>query len=69
MDNAELRARAGALFPGGVSSPVRSFKAVPDEPVPIARAAGARLYDTEGREYIDYVAAYGPLILGHAHAT
>ena len=69
MDNAELRERAGALFPGGVSSPVRSFKAVPDEPVPIARAAGARLYDTEGREYIDYVAAYGPLILGHAHAT
>ncbi len=67
MDNAGLREQARGLFPGGVSSPVRSFRAVPDEPVPIARAAGARLYDTEGREYIDYVAAYGPLILGHAH--
>ena len=69
MDNAALRKRAGALFPGGVSSPVRSFRAVPDEPVPIARASGARLYDADGAEYIDYVAAYGPLILGHAHPT
>ncbi|MCY4393371.1 MAG: glutamate-1-semialdehyde 2,1-aminomutase [Chloroflexi bacterium] len=67
MGNADLREQAGGLFPGGVSSPVRSFRAVPDEPVPIARAEGARLYDIEGREYIDYVAAYGPLILGHAH--
>ncbi len=67
MGNADLREQAGGLFPGGVSSPVRSFRAVPDEPVPIARAAGSRLYDTEGTEYIDYVAAYGPLILGHAH--
>ena len=67
MDNADLREQAGDLFPGGVSSPVRSFRAVPDEPVPIARAEGTRLYDIEGREYIDYVAAYGPLILGHAH--
>ena len=67
MDNAALRKRAGALFPGGVSSPVRSFRAVRDEPVPIVRASGARLYDADGSEYIDYVAAYGPLILGHAH--
>ena len=67
MDNADLRERAAALFPGGVSSPVRSFRAVPDEPVPIARASGARLEDADGREYLDYVAAYGPLILGHAH--
>ena len=67
MDNADLREQARGLFPGGVSSPVRSFRAVPDEPVPIARAAGARLYDVQGGEYIDYVAAYGPLILGHAH--
>ncbi len=67
MDNADLREQAGSLFPGGVSSPVRSFKAVPDAPVPVARASGARVYDAEGREYIDYVAAYGPLILGHAH--
>ena len=67
MDNADLREQAGSLFPGGVSSPVRSFKAVPDAPVPVTRAAGARVYDADGREYIDYVAAYGPLILGHAH--
>ena len=67
MDNAELRERAGALFPGGVSSPVRSFRSVGGKPVPVARAAGARLYDAEGGEYLDYVAAYGPLILGHAH--
>ena len=66
-DNAGLRERGRALFPGGVSSPVRSFRAVPDEPVPIARASGARVYDAEGAEYVDYVAAYGPLILGHAH--
>ena len=67
MDNADLRERAGALFPGGVSSPVRSFRSIGGEPVPIARASGARLFDAEGTEYIDYVAAYGPLILGHAH--
>ena len=65
--NAELRERARALFPGGVSSPVRSFRAVGGEPVPVARAAGARVTDADGREYVDYVAAYGPLILGHAH--
>ena len=69
MDNADLRERAGALFPGGVSSPVRSFRATGGEPVPIARASGSRVFDAEGAEYIDYVAAYGPLILGHAHPT
>ena len=69
MDNADLREQAGALFPGGVSSPVRSFRSIGGEPVPITRASGARLYDAEGGEYIDYVAAYGPLILGHAHPT
>ena len=67
MDNASLREQAIALFPGGVSSPVRSFRSVGSEPVPVARAAGSRVYDADGREYVDYVAAYGPLILGHAH--
>ena len=67
MDSASLRDRALSLFPGGVSSPVRSFRAVGGEPVPIARASGARVFDADGHEYIDYVAAYGPLILGHAH--
>ena len=69
MDNADLREQGRALFPGGVSSPVRSFRAVPDEPVPIVRASGSRLFDAEGNEYIDYVAAYGPLILGHTHPS
>ena len=67
MDNAGLREQARTLFPGGVSSPVRSFRSVGGEPIPIVRAAGARVYDADGREYLDYVAAYGPLILGHAH--
>ena len=69
MDNADLRKQAGTLFPGGVSSPVRSFRATGGEPVPIVRAADARVFDAEGGEYIDYVAAYGPLILGHAHPS
>ena len=69
MDNADLRKQAGTLFPGGVSSPVRSFRATGGEPVPIVRAADARVFDAEGGEYLDYVAAYGPLILGHAHPT
>ncbi|MBH77183.1 MAG: glutamate-1-semialdehyde-2,1-aminomutase [Dehalococcoidia bacterium] len=67
MNNSDLWQQAGQLFPGGVSSPVRSFRAVADEPIPIVRAAGARLYDAEDTEYIDYIAAYGPLILGSAH--
>ncbi len=60
-------ARAQTLFPGGVNSPVRAFRAVGGEPPVIERAAGARVYDLDGNGYIDYVGAYGPLILGHAH--
>ncbi|HLZ70766.1 MAG TPA: glutamate-1-semialdehyde 2,1-aminomutase [Dehalococcoidia bacterium] len=62
-------ARAQTLFPGGVNSPVRAFRAVGGEPPVIARAAGCRVYDLDGNGYIDYVGAYGPLILGHAHAA
>ncbi|HCU99905.1 MAG TPA: aspartate aminotransferase family protein, partial [Dehalococcoidia bacterium] len=51
MNNSDLWQQAGQLFPGGVSSPVRSFRAVADEPIPIVRAAGARLYDAEDTEY------------------
>jgi glutamate-1-semialdehyde 2,1-aminomutase len=54
-------------MPGGVSSPVRAFKTVGAEPLVIASGRGSRVYDVDGREYIDYVGAYGPLILGHAH--
>lgn len=58
---------AQQYIPGGVNSPVRAFKGVGGEPVFIARAAGAYLYDTEGKRYIDYVGSWGPMIVGHAH--
>ncbi|HXJ94866.1 MAG TPA: glutamate-1-semialdehyde 2,1-aminomutase [Terriglobia bacterium] len=54
-------------MPGGVNSPVRAFRAVGGEPVFIERGAGSRIFDVDGREYIDYVMSWGPLILGHAH--
>ena len=54
------------LFPGGVNSPVRAFKAVGGDPVFMARGAGAYLEDVDGRRYIDYMMSWGPLILGHA---
>ena len=63
----ELFHRATALLPGGVNSPVRAFRAVGGTPFFVARAAGARLTDVDGRSYLDYVCAWGPLILGHAH--
>ena len=62
-----LFARACRLLPGGVSSPVRAFKAVGGTPIFIERAAGARVFDVDGREYVDYLGSWGPMILGHAH--
>jgi glutamate-1-semialdehyde 2,1-aminomutase len=62
-----LFAQAKQIFPGGVNSPVRAFRAVGGEPLFIQRGQGARLYDADGRGYIDYVLSWGPLILGHAH--
>ncbi|MBM3671537.1 MAG: glutamate-1-semialdehyde-2,1-aminomutase [Actinobacteria bacterium] len=59
--------RAKARIPGGVSSPVRSFAAVGGEPFFVASASGARITDTDGREYLDYVQSWGASILGHAH--
>jgi glutamate-1-semialdehyde 2,1-aminomutase len=59
--------RASRLMPGGVSSPVRAFKAVGGKPVFISRAQGPFVFDLEGRRFIDLVMSYGPLILGHAH--
>ncbi len=55
------------LFPGGVNSPVRAYRAVGGRPPVLVRGQGARVWDAEGRDYVDYVGAYGPLILGHAH--
>jgi glutamate-1-semialdehyde 2,1-aminomutase len=63
----ELFARARAVIPGGVSSPVRAFKAVGGRPFFVARAEGARIWDEDGRALIDYVGSWGPMILGHAH--
>jgi len=54
-------------IPGGVNSPVRAFKGVGGDPVFVDRAAGAYLFDPDGRRYIDYVGSWGPMILGHAH--
>ena len=65
--SAELFQRAAAVTPGGVNSPVRAFRAVGGEPFFVARAQGARLWDEDGNEYLDYVLSWGPLILGHAH--
>jgi len=54
-------------IPGGVNSPVRAFKGVGGDPVFVKRAAGAYIFDNEDKQYIDYVASWGPMILGHAH--
>ncbi len=62
----ELFESAQRLIPGGVNSPVRAFKSVGGTPRFIARGAGARVWDLDGNEYIDCVASWGPLILGHA---
>jgi len=60
--------QAQQYIPGGVNSPVRAFKSVGGEPIFIERAQGAYLWDTEGKQYIDYVGSWGPMILGHAHS-
>lgn len=65
--NEELFARARAVMPGGVSSPVRAFGAVGGTPVFMRSGSGARVTDVDGRAYVDYVSSWGPLILGHAH--
>jgi glutamate-1-semialdehyde 2,1-aminomutase len=61
-------ARAKRILPGGVDSPVRAFKSVGASPLFVARAAGARLVDVDGNQFIDYVMSWGPLIHGHAPA-
>ena len=62
----QLYKEAQQYLPGGVDSPVRSFKAVNGKPVFISRGKGSRIYDVDGNEYIDYISSWGPLILGHA---
>ena len=63
----QLFERAQRFIPGGVNSPVRSFRAVEGTPPFIARGNGARVWDVDGNEYIDYLGSWGPLALGHAH--
>ena len=63
----QLFARAQESIPGGVNSPVRAFKSVGGSPIFIAKAKGAYLYDVDGNEYIDFIASWGPMILGHAY--
>jgi glutamate-1-semialdehyde 2,1-aminomutase len=62
----ELFERAQKILVGGVNSPVRAFRAVGGNPLIVDRAAGSRLWDVDGREYIDYICSWGALILGHA---
>jgi len=54
-------------IPGGVNSPVRAFKSVGGDPVFLSRAQGAYVFDSDGKQYIDYVGSWGPMVLGHAH--
>ena len=63
----KLFSNARKVMPGGVNSPVRAFKSVGGDPLFIERAAGSKLYDVDGNEYIDYIGSWGPMICGHAH--
>lgn len=64
--NQQLFEQSQTLIPGGVNSPVRAFGSVGGTPVFFKRGLGARLWDEDGKEYIDYVGSWGPMILGHA---
>ena len=65
--NQELFDAAQKVIPGGVNSPVRAFRSVGGTPPFFARGSGCRMWDADGKAYIDYVGSWGPLILGHAH--
>ena len=63
----QVFAQAQNYIPGGVNSPVRAFQSVGSTPRMIARADGVKMYDIDGREYVDFVGSWGPMILGHNH--
>lgn len=67
MKTQKIVREAQSLMPGGVSSPVRAFKAVGGDPIVLVKGKGPRVWDADGNEYIDFLASWGPLILGHAH--
>jgi len=69
VKSAAAHAKARAVMPGGVNSPVRAYQAVGREPIAVASGSGATVKDIDGNEYIDYVCSFGPLILGHAPPT
>ncbi len=66
MSNREIYKEALKLLPGGVNSPVRAFKAVDCQPIVLVKGKGCRVWDADGNEYIDFLASWGPLILGHS---
>ncbi len=65
--NQQLFEKSQQLIPGGVNSPVRAFRSVGGTPIFFKRGKGSRLWDVDGKEYIDYINSWGPMILGHAH--
>lgn len=67
VESEKLFAEALKYIPGGVNSPVRAFRAVGGQPFFVNKAKGAKVFDVDGNEYIDYVGTWGPAILGHAH--
>lgn len=67
LKSSQLFNKAKNLIPGGVNSPVRAFRSVKLDPLFIASGKGSKIKDVDGKEYIDYVGSWGPLILGHAH--
>lgn len=67
MGNRETFQRALRVLPGGVNSPVRAFKAVGGDPIVLVKGEGPRVWDADGKEYVDFLCSWGPLILGHAH--
>jgi glutamate-1-semialdehyde 2,1-aminomutase len=66
LRSSEVMERAREIFPGGVNSPVRAFRGVGGEPIVAARGEGPRIWDADGKEYIDFVLSWGALVLGHA---
>ena len=66
--NEDLFSRAQKTIPGGVNSPVRAFRSVGGAPRFFTRGEGSRVWDADGKAYLDYVGSWGPLILGHADA-
>jgi len=65
--NQQLFEKSQQLIPGGVNSPVRAFRSVGGTPIFLKKGLGSKLWDVDGKEYIDYINSWGPMILGHAH--